>query len=375
MPGEVNWLILASWLGIVSLVFADDAHVEDATRFVIDFKDGSSVIAVPSLSHIPVKTSASETRIALGDILELQSRDEDGEVSIRLRDGKDVSGVLHLDNGVIELSTILGDVSVEVDQVKGMKFLPCMSLPPSLRADVSAYYSFDGHADDLSGRKRHGIVHGATPGEDRFGRPGRCYLIKGKDFIGLDRKAVHKLAQFSICSWIFFDTLNRDGEYPANTIISVANQSTSEDLFFGQGVSGDDMRLNLKGEHSGWRSFKDCHLDEGEWHHVALTRKREKAVLYFDGEPVGKTYVHPGALSAAVGGVVVGQEQDSIGGGFDANQTLNGKIDELCIFSRALSAEEVAAVFSWQKNAPETAPSQPRPAAEQKAEPEPVAGQ
>ena len=49
------------------------------------------------------------------------------------------------------------------------------------RDKLVAEYLFNGNADDTSGNGFHGIVKGATPGPDRFGRSNSAYTLDGKD--------------------------------------------------------------------------------------------------------------------------------------------------------------------------------------------------
>jgi hypothetical protein len=46
-------------------------------------------------------------------------------------------------------------------------------------------------------------------------------------------------------------------------------------------------------------------------------------------------------INLAEGGLIIGQEQDSLGGGFQDSQAFSGKIDDLRVYNRALSTEEL----------------------------------
>ena len=208
MHGMVKRLASLACLCVLSVAFADEQQDQEPAKFLIDFKDGSSVLAVPSLSHLSLKTADSEIRVPLKSIVTLRSKGDSNDVIVQLQNGDKLTGVLNTGADTLELATVLGKVSVGVKQVQRMLFQERMSLPPSLNKGVSAYYSFDGHANDISGRRRHGTVHGATPAEDRFGKPGRCYGIAGTSFISLDSKAFHGLEEFSIAVWVFFEELN-----------------------------------------------------------------------------------------------------------------------------------------------------------------------
>ena len=50
-------------------------------------------------------------------------------------------------------------------------------------------------------------------------------------------------------------------------------------------------------------------------------------------------------LRIDAGGLILGQDQDRLDGGFDATQVLKGALDDLRIYGRALPAEEVQALM------------------------------
>jgi hypothetical protein len=49
-------------------------------------------------------------------------------------------------------------------------------------------------------------------------------------------------------------------------------------------------------------------------------------------------------LDIAPGGLVFGQDQDTVGGGFEADESWAGAMDNLRIYNRALTATDVAAL-------------------------------
>ncbi|MBN2799441.1 MAG: carboxypeptidase regulatory-like domain-containing protein [Deltaproteobacteria bacterium] len=87
-------------------------------------------------------------------------------------------------------------------------------------------------------------------------------------------------------------------------------------------------------------------LADGLWHHLATTWRASDGELqvYVDGELVWYGHKQAGAPLQAGGTLVLGQEQDSLDGGFDASQALMGGLDDVAIFDRVLNAEEVARV-------------------------------
>src|SRR5690606_20269045 len=78
---------------------------------------------------------------------------------------------------------------------------------------------------------------------------------------------------------------------------------------------------------------------DGEWHHVALTRSDDGIALYVDRVAAATGDPAAGSVSAeARNGIRVGARIDGI------NNPFVGSIDEVWLFDRALTPDEVAAL-------------------------------
>lgn len=97
-------------------------------------------------------------------------------------------------------------------------------------------------------------------------------------------------------------------------------------------------------------SWTIASISDNVWHHVAVVRDdgNNEARLYIDGVPDNENpkAITLSAMTIDAGGLIVGQEQDSVGGGFDAAQALDGILDDLRFYSRVLSAAELQTIFA-----------------------------
>jgi len=91
--------------------------------------------------------------------------------------------------------------------------------------------------------------------------------------------------------------------------------------------------------------FIQAAVTDGAWHHLAYTRSGAEGVFYIDGVAVDVRMVPTDPIEIGPGGLMLGQEQDCLGGCFDPSQALDGRVDELAIYDRALSEVEVIAIF------------------------------
>jgi glucose/arabinose dehydrogenase len=88
-------------------------------------------------------------------------------------------------------------------------------------------------------------------------------------------------------------------------------------------------------------------LNDGAWHHVAVTWSSAAGALrvYKDGALAysNASPVKPGASLTTGGALVLGQEQDTVGGGFETSQAFLGNLDDVALYPSALTAAQVQA--------------------------------
>ncbi|MCD4823548.1 MAG: DNRLRE domain-containing protein, partial [Phycisphaerae bacterium] len=91
--------------------------------------------------------------------------------------------------------------------------------------------------------------------------------------------------------------------------------------------------------------------NDGNWHHITVTWRSSdgQVKLYKDGDVVYSGTLKQGSTINPAN-LILGQEQDSFGGGFAANQAFKGLIDDVRIYNRAISADTVAALNMSQLN-------------------------
>lgn len=92
-------------------------------------------------------------------------------------------------------------------------------------------------------------------------------------------------------------------------------------------------------------AYTGISISDGNWHHVAITWQSGSGIwsAFLDGSRV-RTSSTPFQQSQVIrgGGVLMsGQEQDEIGGGFNAEESYIGDISQMNIWKRVLSNNEV----------------------------------
>lgn len=202
-----------------------------------------------------------------------------------------------------------------------------------LRQGLIAEYLFSGNARDSSGNEWHGRVHGATLCDDRFGRPESAYYFDGKDdYLIVDPPPRLNDQAFSLSVWCYYDvTTNLKGWHSAlvsqdgHQIRRIFQLSTrDESITFHRFLREPDLCVETP-------------LQKGSWYHIAVTYADGLFRLYCDGR-----------LESEQEGVLTLAEGESLYVGRKSTEEqyfyFHGKLDDLRLYARALSADEVSAL-------------------------------
>jgi flagellin-like hook-associated protein FlgL len=83
--------------------------------------------------------------------------------------------------------------------------------------------------------------------------------------------------------------------------------------------------------------------NDGAWHHLAVTWQSSNGDLkvFKDGVVDYSGTLSAGSTMMPAGSLVIGQEQDSIGGNFESNQAFIGSIDEIRIWNHSRTQAEI----------------------------------
>ena len=208
---------------------------------------------------------------------------------------------------------------------------------------TAAYYSFHVRAGptafDYSGNKNNGTITGASW---TTGKIGNCLSFNGiGDFVTvLDHASLNfGINDFTISAWINTTAANNFTD-----IVSKYNNDTWKGYSLGIGDNG-----NIPVFYIAPVGRPDTHvdavtaIDDGAWHHIVGTKSASEIRIYVDS-----VLENSGAL---VGDYDVSTVSDLIIGAAPSTPEyyFNGLIDELIIFPRALTAEEILTYYNATK--------------------------
>lgn len=157
------------------------------------------------------------------------------------------------------------------------------------------------------------------------------------DYIKLNEQILDNKTHFSISLWL------KTAKAANQSLVSGANNSNFNELIMWF-PSSQIFQPYLTEYQNG--SFSITDISDDNWHHIVWTRNGTQNCLYRDKVLQNCTTHNASAID--IGALILGQEQDSFGGGFDSSQAVEGLIDELIIFDGAISSDEITDIYDNQ---------------------------
>ncbi len=211
---------------------------------------------------------------------------------------------------------------------------PCEPAPEGL----VHFWPGDGHLRDVVGGADAAFTGSAT-----FTQPGRVHrgfqlTVPTTSSIRLPPEALDGVEDFTFALWV------RSGDVGYGLVSAAGAASANAFLIFPQDVVTE---VHLFSGEANVRRVPVA-LNDLAWHHFAVTREKDGAGptsqmrAYLDGALVDTWSVPDGPID--VQSLLLGQEQDGTYPNFtlDANQAMQGRLDEVAIYRRALDGSEVA---------------------------------
>jgi hypothetical protein len=207
-------------------------------------------------------------------------------------------------------------------------------LDSDIDANLIAYYPFDGDARDESGLDHHGTVFGATLTNDRNGNPNRAYLFDGiNDYIDLGDWSNGGAMSFSF--WARWDAYHN-----YSRILDLGNGSSSNNIVVSQRQSNNELFFSLYLGSSETRMWVST-ITPSQWDFFTATVDASGIMsLYKNGQPIAQKE------DGVTPNILLRTQQFIARSNFSQDGYFEGAVDEVRIYGRALTAEEVVALFS-----------------------------
>ena len=213
---------------------------------------------------------------------------------------------------------------------------------------LAAYYPFNGNANDASGSGNHGTVTAAALTVDRLGNPNSAYAFDGvSSFITVpDSPSLRIANDITVVCWLKFSQTNLDVRFVGKGADCGRNYG-----LWGLWKSGFWMfqQFPPEGGCVGCQENTASTVPAvqiGRWYQMVGVRSGNVSRLYLDGILLEYADAHPENCSAST---YTGNEPLIIGAPGYASPLLNfmqGSLDEIRIYNRALSSNEVAQLYA-----------------------------
>jgi hypothetical protein len=200
---------------------------------------------------------------------------------------------------------------------------------PFLTNGLIAYYPFNGNANDASGNENNGTLTGITFSTDRFGNPNASASFAGtsSSYITVNTTSFNLQSNLTVAAWI-----NPGAGFGTGgpRVFSTAGY----ELAIGT-TPGTNTFFQFSGA-----GPTPTNVASGEWTHVVAAISNTTSRIYVNGVLVGVgTLTEP--IDYSHGWI------PKIGGnaGKTTDDNYDGLIDDLAIYNRTLSAQEISELY------------------------------
>jgi hypothetical protein len=226
----------------------------------------------------------------------------------------------------------------------------CNAVSGSLTQGLVAYYPFCGNANDDSGKGNNGTVNGATLTTDRFGNSNSAYSFNGtSNYITVPNSSgLSNFTDITISGWVNIS------QFPSSSISNgLAGLVTK---WYGSGSCGgvtDNyacyLRSNnqLVGGTNQYRAYPNMlqtpsNLTNSNWYHFVMVHNSSTGGSFYINGVLVSTYATTGSLCSSTNPLYLGCD-NGLG---TLNRFLNGKLDDIGIWNRALTTQEVTQLYN-----------------------------
>ncbi|XP_043567290.1 neuronal pentraxin-2-like isoform X1 [Chiloscyllium plagiosum] len=157
------------------------------------------------------------------------------------------------------------------------------------------------------------------------------------------KKSLPEMYTFTVCMWIRSRASSGIGTPFSYAVTGQAN----EIVLIEWGKNPIELLINNK------VAQLPININDGKWHHICITWTTRDGMweAFQDGQSQGTgENLAPWHPIKAGGDLILGQEQDSVGGRFDATQAFVGELSHFNIWDRILTLEDIRSMANCSAN-------------------------
>lgn len=203
------------------------------------------------------------------------------------------------------------------------------------------WWPFNGNANDESANMNNGLIYGATLSSDRFGLANKAFSFNGlTNYIEVPNSSTISVSgSYTISVWINVDLWSFNAPLDEHSVVS---KIVDGNWYGGYEIkTGGQGAISHTGNISGNFDVGASNYSNNTWHHVLVVFDGNLLKSYINGLLV-QTMSRTGSLQTGSTPLRFGRR----GGAGFYNCWYSGKIDDIGIWNRALTQQEIANLYS-----------------------------
>jgi Tfp pilus assembly protein PilV len=221
----------------------------------------------------------------------------------------------------------------------------------NITTGLVAHYTFTSNANDASGNSNNGVVLGPTLTTDRHGNPNQAYSFDGvDDMIKVNDAPSLRPNLITMTAWVNPSEAKRMQIFGKTTPLNAANEQYACALE-NNSTNSFSASVSIKQNSNcsagnGWQKLLAAQtLSLNQWNFVAYTFDGFSLSIFINGVLIAQKYNLPRTtIDNCVGGTL------QIGYWWDSDKAaFKGKLDDLRIYNRALSHNDIAQLYLSEK--------------------------
>lgn len=327
---------------LLALNFTPPLAGEQPIRLAVDLLDGSRVLGTSRNDSVRIKTEFGESKVPLRLTDCVRWKRDRENVVVEFPNGDRLTGGVVPE--VVQLTTLFGDVKISMEHIVMLKPLPAeLTGMPSLDGLV-LYFPFDEEPQSGLVASRVGQLQGKQHGAQWIRQPrgGAFQFANADDAIQLSDHESLRLKKFTISVWVNPDSSTNASSSYRGILAKSTSGSWSRGYGLARYPSSPDVHffVNYYGAETAHAPIPD-----DTWTHVVGTYDEQTLILYVNGVkasvamPDGR---HGGAIHHSPSPLLIGQAPDGYG--------WFGKLDDVMLFNRVLSEQEVHRLYQFTKH-------------------------
>jgi len=245
---------------------------------------------------------------------------------------------------------LLDEVSIYSQALSGAQILSIYNAgsagkcppPPPVCTPPSASLVSWWPADDLTCSDiRSGFNGQPTAGTTiQGGLVGNAFRFSGHDYVSVaDAPTLNPTSAITVEGWI-----NRQAAVGScDPVIKKTGSNGSQTGGYSLEFSGNNLSFWIynNGSYYGWTASASATLQLGQWYHVAGVYDGSSVRLYVNGSQVGNAVTTSGAIVPSTNQLRIGNDPSN-----PTTRFFNGLVDEASVYSAALTAAEIQAIYN-----------------------------